>query len=106
MYKRQEPTSALSARDVEWLGRRIAELRERGTTVVLITHRVAAAAQCDEVVVIDEGTVVARGTHDELARQGGLYAVFAEEQRAARELEELESTEPPRVAQAPGEVAE
>jgi ABC-type transport system involved in cytochrome bd biosynthesis fused ATPase/permease subunit len=58
---------------------------------------VAAAAQCDEVVVIDEGTVVARGTHDELVRRGGLYAVFAEEQRAARELEELESTAPPRV---------
>jgi len=63
-------------------------------TVVLITHRVAAAAQCDEVVVIDEGRVVARGTHAELVRQGGLYATFAEEQRAARELEELESNEP------------
>ncbi len=62
-------------------------------TVILITHRVAAAARCDDVVVIDEGKVVARGTHDALVRQGGLYATFAEEQRAARELEELEQVE-------------
>ena len=91
-----DPLSAVDAKTEAAVLESIERQAEQ-RTIVLITHRVAAAAQCDEVVVIDEGTVVARGTHDELVRRGGLYAVFAEEQRAARELEELESTAPPRV---------
>jgi ATP-binding cassette subfamily B protein len=59
-------------------------------TVILVTHRVAAASRCDSVVVLDEGKVVAKGTHDELLLQGGLYAAFAEEQSAKSELEDLE----------------
>ena len=59
-------------------------------TVVLITHRVAAAARCDGVVVLDQGRVVERGTHDELVRAQGIYAAFAEEQRMARELDEMD----------------
>ena len=49
------------------------------------------------IVVLDEGAVIERGTHDELVRAGGLYATFAEEQRMATELEELElPSRPPR----------
>jgi ATP-binding cassette subfamily B multidrug efflux pump len=59
-------------------------------TVLLVTHRIAAASRCDRVVVLDEGRVVEQGTHDELVRAGGIYAAFAEEQRMARELEELD----------------
>ncbi|MCL2724067.1 MAG: ABC transporter ATP-binding protein/permease [Polyangiaceae bacterium] len=59
-------------------------------TVVLVTHRVAAASRCDHVVVLDAGKVVAHGTHDELVRQEGLYAAFAEEQSAKTELEEID----------------
>src|SRR6185369_12538653 len=47
-------------------------------TVILITHRVAAARRCDGIVVLDGGRVVERGVHDDLARAGGLYASFAE----------------------------
>jgi ATP-binding cassette, subfamily B, multidrug efflux pump len=60
-------------------------------TVILITHRVAAASRCDSIVVLDEGRIVAQGKHDELVRQGGLYAAFAEEQSAKSELDDLES---------------
>ena len=59
-------------------------------TVVLVTHRVAAASRCDHIIVLDEGKVVARGTHEELVRQGGIYAAFAAEQSAKRELEEID----------------
>ena len=59
-------------------------------TVLLVTHRIAAASRCDRVVVLDEGRIVEEGTHEELLRAGGIYAAFAEEQRMARELEELD----------------
>jgi ATP-binding cassette subfamily B protein len=66
-------------------------------TVLLITHRIAAASRCDRIVVLDEGRIVEEGTHDELVAAGGIYAAFAEEQQMARELEEMTvpSIEPP-----------
>ena len=62
---------------------------------VLITHRVAAAARCDPILVLDMGRVVERGTHDELSRTGGLYAAFAEEQRIESEIAALGSADAP-----------
>ena len=62
-------------------------------TVILVTHRVAAAARCDAVVVFDEGRVVERGTHDSLLARSGLYASFAKEQSAEREREALADEE-------------
>jgi ATP-binding cassette subfamily B multidrug efflux pump len=59
-------------------------------TVLLVTHRIVAASRCDRIIVLDEGQIVERGTHDELVRAGGIYAAFAEEQRMARELEEID----------------
>jgi len=66
------------------------ERQAKRRTVVLITHRVAAAARCDSILVLDQGRIVERGTHAELVRGQGLYAAFAEEQRMATELEALE----------------
>lgn len=63
-------------------------------TVVLVTHRVAAASRCDRIVVLDEGKVLEAGTHEELVARGGLYAAFAEEQSAKSELDDLASEEP------------
>ncbi|HVH46771.1 MAG TPA: ABC transporter ATP-binding protein [Labilithrix sp.] len=60
-------------------------------TVILVTHRVAAASRCDAIVVLDEGRIVESGTHEQLVKQGGLYAAFAEEQSAKSELEDLEA---------------
>jgi ATP-binding cassette subfamily B protein len=60
-------------------------------TVVLVTHRVAAAARCNSIVVLDEGRVVEAGTHEELLKRGGIYATFAAEQSAKSALEELDA---------------
>ena len=83
-----DPLSAVDAKTE----RAILEAIERQTkerSVILVTHRVAAAARCDTIIVLDHGRVVERGTHSELAQSGGVYAAFAEEQRVAHELEEL-----------------
>jgi ATP-binding cassette subfamily B protein len=72
-------------------------------TMILITHRVAAAKRCDQVVVLDAGKVVERGTHDELFAAGGIYAGFAREQELEAGLAELDD-EPH--ATKPGALAE
>jgi ATP-binding cassette subfamily B protein len=67
------------------------ERQAQARTVILVTHRIAAASRCDRIVVIDEGHIVEQGTHEELMRAGGIYAAFAVEQQMASELEEIEA---------------
>jgi ATP-binding cassette subfamily B protein len=83
-----DPLSAVDAKTEAAILDAIERQAER-RSVVLVTHRVAAAARCDKIVVLDEGRVVEQGTHDELVAAGGVYARFAEEQRVAGELEDL-----------------
>jgi ATP-binding cassette subfamily B multidrug efflux pump len=65
----------------------------RGRTLILITNRVAAAARCDQVIVLDAGRVVQRGTHATLAKEDGLYASLAARQQREQELASLVSGE-------------
>jgi ATP-binding cassette, subfamily B, multidrug efflux pump len=88
-----DPISAVDARTEAAILGTIQRESER-RTVLLITHRVAAAARCDRIVVLDKGRVIEQGTHDELVAKGGLYARFAEEQRLEGDVERAES-EPP-----------
>jgi ATP-binding cassette subfamily B protein len=83
-----DPLSAVDARTERGILDAI-ERQSAMRSVILITHRVAAARLCDRVLVLDGGRVVEAGTHDELCRNGGLYAAFAEEQRIESELERL-----------------
>jgi ATP-binding cassette subfamily B protein len=87
-----DPLSAVDARTERGILDAI-EQRKRRNSVILITHRVAAAALCDRVVVLDQGRILEQGNHDQLCRQGGIYAAFAEEQRIQRELERLSEVE-------------
>jgi ATP-binding cassette subfamily B protein len=84
-----DPLSAVDAKTESAILDAI-ERQARSRTVVLVTHRVSAASRCDRIVVLDEGHVIAEGTHDQLVAAGGLYAAFAAEQAAKSELESIE----------------
>ena len=80
---------ALSAVDTETEERILEGLREirRGRTTFLVSHRVSTVKDADLIVVLRDGRLVERGTHDELVALGGFYADLHRRQLLEEEIE-------------------
>lgn len=78
-----EATSSLDA-ESESLVQKALETLRVGRTSIIIAHRLATVVQADRILVLDEGRLVASGTHDQLLEDDGLYARLARLQFSSR----------------------
>ncbi|MCL5886999.1 MAG: ABC transporter ATP-binding protein/permease [Actinobacteria bacterium] len=74
-----EPTSALDSESEAYIQRALAELRGK-KTIIVIAHRLATVIKADQLLVMEDGRIVERGTHEELMTCGATYQRLFETQ--------------------------
>lgn len=72
-----EATASIDPENEHLIQAAISELT-RGKTIITIAHRLATVRNADQILVVDDGRIAERGTHDELIKQNGIYKRFTE----------------------------
>lgn len=86
VYIFDEATSSVDVESETLILQTIRALANRGKTVIMVTHRMANAADADHVVVLERGRVAEQGTHAELMRANGIYAKLFYAQRTVENV--------------------
>merc|ERR1712137_555538 len=101
-----EATSALDENLQEAVQKALADLIvESNATVVLVAHRLSTVVNADSICVVDKGTVLEQGNHDELVQKGGVYASLVAKQIKKKSdllAQEQNRTGPKNDARGPG----
>ena len=82
-----EATSALDTFTEREIQASLAQI-SRGRTTLVIAHRLSTIVDADEILVLDAGRIVERGTHEALLARGGVYAAMWDRQHQVAEAEE------------------
>ena len=81
---------ALSAVDAQTESRILENLRDirRNKSTIIATHRISSIMHADEIIVLDKGQIVERGTHSELLTNEGWYSQMYEEQQLQQKVDQ------------------
>ena len=86
-----EATSALDSTTEKEIQKNLQTISQNRTTLV-IAHRLSTAADADEILVLEQGQITERGTHDELLSRNGKYAEMWDKQKDTQVIQDLETT--------------
>ena len=86
-----EATSALDSTTEKEIQKNLQNISQNRTTLV-IAHRLSTAADADEILVLEQGQITERGTHDELLSRNGKYAEMWNKQKDTQVVQDLEAT--------------